>query len=473
MYLKLLDVDKFVDINLLREVTDPIYLEHGKPTPNGLFSHEIFGITQYDRSTIWSYVDLGESFLHPLAASNFKRYGRKFENIIFGIKNYRFENGDFIEDPEGETGLSFLYDNYDNIKWKETDSVTSNERIKFLKQGKDKLFITKFPVTPPFYRDINETSTIGVPEVNKLYKNLISQVIAMKKKSGSFVFFGNMTKRNIQQTLIDIFEHYVTNVFSGKHGIMRRNVMGVDIDRAAWLVMSSAKITGERYTDMPVSFDRSGVPLAALCSMGYDFVVKGVKDFFDNEFLRGGKYRYADFDGSEKYLDFIDPENEFSEEYIKKKISSFIKGHATRFETIDLPENKQGIEMKLRISGRFKKSGIFQRYATWTDVLYLTCHKLLSNKYVMTSRYPIEDFQSIFYTKPHILTTLKTSEVIIDDVEYKHYPVVHPDEDSSNAFINTITISNVYLKALGADFDGDSRNRVRVIEILHRNSVNA
>ena len=229
MYLKMLQMDDFVKVNNLQEITDPIYLEHKKPTPNGLFSYEIFGISQYDRSTIWAYIDLGARFLHPLAAINFKKYGSIFENIIYGLKNYRFENGKFIEDSEnGDTGIDFLYNCYDNIDWRQTESISSTERINFLKQGKDKIFITKFPVCPPFYRDINDNSNIGIPVINDLYKKVISQSLALKR-NGNFSFFGNLTKANIQKTLIEIFNHYVSQL-KGKNGIMRRYVMGHNID---------------------------------------------------------------------------------------------------------------------------------------------------------------------------------------------------------------------------------------------------
>ena len=129
MYLTLLDVDKFVQLNKLKEVTDPIYMQYKKPTPEGLFSQEIFGLTKEDRSMTWAYIDLGARFLHPLAAINFKKYSKNIENIINGTKNYRFEDGNFVEDPEnGETGIDFLYDHYDQIRWRNTESISSNEK---------------------------------------------------------------------------------------------------------------------------------------------------------------------------------------------------------------------------------------------------------------------------------------------------------------------------------------------------------
>lgn len=458
MYLSLLSMIDFVQNNNLKEITDPIYLEHGRPTPEGLFSHEIFGISQYDRQTIWAYIDLGSIFLHPLAAINFKRYGSVYENIIYGLKNYRFSNGKFIEDEDGETGIDFLYQYYDQIDWRETESISSSERINFLKNNpKEKIFIDKWPVTPPFYRDINDNSNVGIPEINKMYKKILSQVIALKKK-GSFSFFGNLTKANIQRTIVDIFNHYVLDKFHGKNGIMRKFVMGRNIDYSSWLVMSSPVIEGERYTDMAVDFDHAGYPLAAICSMGKPFILKSLKDFFDNEFLRTGKYPAMDYDGNIVYLDLIDPQSEFSEEFLEDKLTQFIKGYSTRFEPVKLPKNAQGIkDLYMSISGRFGSSeAVISRVATWTDVIYLAAERSVGNKYIMSSRYPIEDFYGVIYVKPRIMTTTKTVRAIIDGEEYPFYPVVEPGKDSSNSFVNTMSPCNVYLQAMGGDYDGDS-----------------
>ena len=459
MYLSMLQMDDFVKINKLAEITDPIYLEHKRPTPNGLFSYEIFGISQYDRSTIWAYIDLGAKFLHPLAAINFKKYGSMFENIIYGLKNYRFENGKFIEDPEnGETGIDFLYDHYDDIDWRSTDSISSTERIKFLQQGKDRLFITKFPVTPPFYRDINDDANTGIPVINDLYKKIISQSLALKK-NGNFSFFGNLTKANIQKTLIDIFNHYI-KLLKGKNGLMRRYVMGRNIDYGVWLVLSSPKIDGERYTDMQVDFDHFGYPLHAILSMFKPFVFHATKEYFENMFLRSGDFVVKDpKTGNMFRAKFVEPELDFSDDFINKKIEQFIKGHSTRFEPIELPRivGHENETHYMTLTGIFGSSkNIQERPMTWTDVFYIIANDITKNKRCIVSRYPIEHFYSLCYPKIRVMSTIETMPAEIDGVVYSHYPVVHPGEDSSNSFVNTLSPSNVYLKSMGGDYDGDS-----------------
>jgi DNA-directed RNA polymerase beta' subunit len=459
MYLKMLSIDKFVEINKLAEISDPIYLSAGRPTPNGLFSYDIFGITPSDRGSIWGYINLGAIFLHPLAAINLRRYSRNMEGLIAGVKYFRFEDGEFIEDPEGSTGIDFLYANYDKIKWKTSESIFPQERIKFLQQPKENLFITKFPVTPPFYRDISAGAETAVDKVNDSYKKLISQASALKRRSGSFALFSHMTRGNMQNLLIEVFNYYIFEKYHGKYGVMRRNVMGVDVDRGARLVMSAPIISGERYTDMQVDFHHTGIPLATACGIGFEFVVKGVKDFFDNEFIRGGKYPYVDkADGKTKYLTLIEPDIEFSEEVIKHKIEQFVHGPSTRFESIYIPKNKEGVTgLRMAITGRFGKASkeVSSRPATWTDVLFLVCNRVLKHKGVTITRYPIEDFYCIFHTKMSILSTTETMYAEIGGEKYNYYPVVNPDTDGSNSFADTLVFSNLYLKGCGGDYDGD------------------
>ena len=60
------DVEQFVKKNECKEISNPIlFLRENMPTPDGLLSNEIFGITKKERSGIFGYVDLGEYFIDP------------------------------------------------------------------------------------------------------------------------------------------------------------------------------------------------------------------------------------------------------------------------------------------------------------------------------------------------------------------------------------------------------------------------
>jgi hypothetical protein len=462
MEAKMASISEIIRVNNLPRVTDSIYFTKNVPTENGLFSQELFGISQYDRSSIWGYIELGDFFIHPLAANTMTRLNRKYSHLINGTKTFRFDEkeGIFIEDPNGETGIPFLYKNYDKIKWKDTDSVLQSERIECLKRPRDKIFIHQFLVIPPFYRDVNMNELSGVPsvhEVNDWYSTLIKLTSSLQNR-GSMMLFGNITRAQIQMNLGKLFDYYIGDQIRGKNGVFRKFVLGKNVDYGARLVISAPRIAMvDRHDKMPVKFRYSGLPLAMCCSLAFPFVVAGVKDFFDNEFIRGGRYPYIDDDGTKKYTTLINPEVEYSEEYIKKMIKKFIKGPNTRFEPIKIPKNELGEDLYMSIEGYFGKdrSTIAWRDATWTDILYMVCTDVLKNKHVYVTRYPLEDYFGIFPNRISVLSTVNTTTAIIGDTVYNDYPVVIVNGDSGTAFIDTLQISNTRLKGLGGDYDGD------------------
>ena len=57
------------------------------------------------------------------------------------------------------------------------------EIVKYLEKNRDRMFIKKYIVIPPFYRDKNTASSskrvVGLGGVNKLYNNLITRTNAL------------------------------------------------------------------------------------------------------------------------------------------------------------------------------------------------------------------------------------------------------------------------------------------------------
>ena len=63
---ELLDPAKLIKYNNLQEVSNPIFfIRDNIPTPDGLLSNEIFGITKESREGIWAYIDLKDWFIDP------------------------------------------------------------------------------------------------------------------------------------------------------------------------------------------------------------------------------------------------------------------------------------------------------------------------------------------------------------------------------------------------------------------------
>ena len=296
MKVNIVDTDRFIRVNDLKQVSNPVYFDRGRtPSDDGLFSYTIFGRPgSVERKQVFAYIDLKKPFLHPLVYKNLKRLNRKYEEVIAGEGSWKIVNGMLAEDPSGngETGLDFLYANWDNIKFGKTDSVQRTERVDFINGLKrNEAFMTKQIVIPAYYRDIDfsgvEQGKISHDEINDKYAKLLRLVSSLSSSEGlsGFDFMGNMTMMSIQNVLIDIFD-YFTSKIEKKKGIFRQAVMGKSIDFGCRSVISAPNFNMDSYKDLKVTFQSSGVPLGQCLVLFTPFTLKWLTDFFEKEFNR-------------------------------------------------------------------------------------------------------------------------------------------------------------------------------------------
>lgn len=473
MKINLFNYEEFIKINSLKEVTDPIMLDRGyNPTPLGVFSTDIFGRTESDRKTTWAYINLHEYFFNPYVYKVIKRIDRRIEGIIAGIDNYIIDkNGELVQDEEkGFTGIKFLYDNWDKIKFKSSKSEKREERLRLLKGlKKDVIFTKYYLVSPPFYRDINlqkkQEGKLGVDPINESYSKLIRLVSSIGTSEDDYTIVGNMTRAKIQLVLLDIYNYYMGKIRpsgNAKTGIMRQFVLGKSIDYGARAVMSTPKFNVNHFSEMKVNFTKTGVPLSICCTIFYPFILKWVKDFFENEFALE-TYPFMDKQGNIKKIKLKDPGAHFNDEYIQKNIDLYIHSYGDRFKRIPVP-NEDGLELYMKISGRkasvvdgkpsIETSPLINRHATWTDILYLAAVDVTEDKCITITRYPVTDYLSIFPSMVTVLSTRKTVPMYIDDKFYQYYPNIDlslSTNEVETSFTETLELSNLFLKALGGD----------------------
>lgn len=451
------NIDRIVAINGLRPVEGPVPIDKGLPTDDSIFSHSIFGQTTHERQNIPAYIDLKGHYLHPLTYHNLKALDRNFESCISGTQNFSIKDGKLVPDPNGDTGLEFLYKNWDKLEFRERKSVFANERIKNIKD-KSKSWVTKWIMLPAFYRDVNynEEGRPSYDEINDIYLFIIRMVNSVTQQE-QYGLISNISRARIQMALVQIHDRIMESQVKAKKGTFKKYVMGKNTDYGARLVISAPIISGETYDQVQVRFGRIGVPLSSVCAIFMPFVIYGVREFLQNEFQLSGKYPYRNEKGEIEYLTLKNPEYYTSEEYVIKMIKRFIYGTSTRFQPIELPENEEGRKGYLYLTGKFGKeqTTVSQRPMTWTDLLYIVCTDTLSDKHVYFTRYPIEDSFGINPSKFTILTTKKTIPALIGDKHYQFYPIVKVGKDSSTEFIDTLHVHNSYLPGLGGDYDGD------------------
>lgn len=476
MKIDLYDVDEFVKLNNLKEVTSGVLFQRGGvPHPDGLLSNEIFGITVKSRRETFAYIDLHEHFFHPHIYKLIKRMFANIDKIINGEEFYSLnKEGILVVDREnGETGIDFLYRNWDKITWKKNEGSDAagsirNERVGLLEKcKKSEIFISKLPVIPVFYRDVTSTSGGGkTGDLNKYYANLI-RVTTLLRDREMFGFQFHATNYNIQQCLLTIYDYFKGKV-EKKNGMIRKFLMGKTVDRCVRTVITAPNYHAERPTDMMVDYYHCAIPISQICSLAYEFMMHWLKNFFEREVISKELEKVV-YDPEEKsavqYLQLDNPSSYFDEKYIKNMMDTYIRDPSSRFNKIEVPvkNNTTGKPFYLRLTGRLLESkaetaSIVYRPLTVTDLLYMAAVDVTKDKKCMITRYPITDEFSIIINNIRVNSTTKVMPMMVNGHVYKWYPVIDFDAKPhiiGSKFIDSIQFSNSFLKGIGGDYDGD------------------
>lgn len=480
----LVDPDKLVEVNNLREITNPVFfVRNGVPSPDGLLSNEIFGITKYDRANTFAYIDLYETFINPLIYKMWCKSDSGIKDCVHGIRRFTItDNGELKEDPNGETGIKFLIKNIDKFKLKRTSSKRRDMQVNFLEKymGTPQMLIKKFIVCPAFYRDVNnDKGKVAIGAINELYRNLIVFVKALRESADYGLNLSDATRGRIQETLTQIYDWFgsgttingekTSDVIPGKLGVLRMSVMSKTTDYASRLVLSAPELKVEKLDDIEADLDYSVLPLASACVNFLPFIMYHVRRFFENEFSGDSVIPTMDKDNTIKYLHPKDYQIEFSDERIKKEIDRFCTGFSNRFIPIEVP-TIEGRVVRLRFKGRdvsaedfankadLSKYPIQDRDLTWCDVLYMAAVEATADKHILITRYPIDSYFNQYPTRIRIASTNKTTPMVVGNKYYKNYPYITQADigsNTSNSFIDTLNISNLYLDGIGGDYDGD------------------
>lgn len=441
------NIDKIVEQNRLPEITNPVYLDGSStPTKDGIFSYEIFGRPGGNRRKFqFGYIDLGKRFIHPVAYIQMLRLFSKLPDILTGNKTFKVTSeGHLIEDPDGETGIDFLYKNFDRIKFDDRgvkSRKTKNEI--FEAYTKDEVFCSKWLVIPPFYFDINLRTDEGarsIDELGSLYIKLISMTRLLKNE-GSF-FTSYSMENTIQTTLYDIYKIFATKV-SMKQGLIHKDILGKNVDYTVRGVVSAPSLRkANSYRDQEVPYGYVGVPLYMLCTTFFPFVVAELERLMQE--LNAYKVYLSNSAGHEILASTIDT---ISSTNYEKMIKLYAKSPENRTQEFKI-ETSDGANALENLA---KKLG---RKVTVTDILYIAVSEVIKDKFVIFVRYPLEDYRNVGTFRPVILTTEDTVEMHISELwKFKRYP----DLSKPNlSWIDSIRPNFSVLSAYDADFDGDT-----------------
>lgn len=407
-----LDVEAFIKANNVQEITDPMFfVKDGIPTSGGLLSNEIFGITKDERANIFGYIDLHDWFLHPLVYKLWGRMDHRIKEIVHGTKKFIVnEQGDFEESESGENGVEFLKKNIDKIHIRSTDSRKRDKKIQYIEKFKDKIFMRKYVVIPPYYRDVQSRSgNIGVGVLNKYYSSLLISVRSLQETEDYGIHMSNATRGRIQETIVNIYDCLCGTGsvdsdmvgLSKKRGLVRNAVMSKTADYGTRLVLSAPELKVETLDDMMVTLDYSALPLASACANFYPYILYWVKRFFENEFGSSGSYEIIEKSGKVEYVEVKNPLETFSEDNIKLQIKRFMLGFSDRFSPVEIPLTN-GKTAYMVFKGRnvpvtdvankveTGRSALVSRRMTWCDILYMAATEAVKDKHILITRYPMK-----------------------------------------------------------------------------------
>lgn len=464
MRIDLFDVEEFIELNHLQEVTSAVLFQRGDiPHPNGLISNEIFGTTVKSRKETFAYIDLHGHFFHPHIYKVIKRLFRNVEKIVNGELYYIInEQGTLVPDENGETGIEFLYNNWERIKWIPSEGVgMRNERIDLItKTPKNHIFMQYQIVIPPIYRDVTISQGGGgeTDDINKLYARLI-RLSTLVRDRDMFDFQFNSTNYNIQNILVDVYNYFKTKL-EKKQGLLRKYLMGRNVDYCTRTVITAPNFHASRPSDMMTDFRHAAIPISQVCSLAFPFVMRWVKRFFEREIFdnKTSKILYNPVtDKIEDSVELLNPEAYFTEKYFKKMIDTFIKDPESRFNKIEIPV-KGSKKLYLRFTGTrmdtsntSEISGLAFRPMTWTDLLYMASEEAVKDKHCLVTRYPLLDEFGIFLAEIRVLSTTETDVVSYNGQVYQWYPHIDfsvPSEKIATKFIDSVQFSNSYLPGL-------------------------
>lgn len=487
----LVDPDDFIKKNpSTKEITSSIFFTRfGQPDPDGLLSNEIFGLTKEERSGIYGYINLNDYFLQPLVYKKLYRLDRKFKDIVFGTKRYIINSsGELIEDDEkGKTGLKWLKSNFDSIKLKANGSDARKKHINWIKKNRKVLFINKLLVLPAYYRDVNTESSgmVSVGEINELYANIISNVRGIKDTQDFGIDVSDSIRGRIQEGILAVYDWICGNAnsllegstgLSKKNGIIRRAGLSKTTDFGARLVISAPDLKVETLDDMLVDCQHAAVPLASLLANFLPFIIFQVKRWIDNE-LTGDIAAYNTKTGKVEYITVDDIQMQFTEDVIKDQIDNFIHGYSDRLAPFTFKWNGRDINLKFQgtyatdknieqgiktgtniVDKQNLTTGDIDRVITWCDIFYMAAVEATRDKCVLITRYPIDSMYNQFPSQIIVASTNETEPMYYKGTFYKYYPKIRPEDigsNTSNTFVDTLRVSNLMLKIILGDYDGD------------------
>jgi len=263
MILQLLNIERYINENKLLEVKS-YKIPFKSYDENGLWSEQIFGpLGSKTRSERFGYIDLKGSFIHPIVFNMLETVSDETSRIIKEKSKFIVRDYKYIEDINGETGISFLIRTLPEVKLSSFCHSHKLENAKYIDSHLNFILIDKFLVTPASNRDIDIHSKINkieMEEINNLYIKLIvyiQQLIGIPDLDA-------ITNKKIQLQLNALVSHIKKIKLTGKKGLFRGTMLKKSMDYSTRLVLTN---------DPNIKLGTIGLPWHTLVAIFEPFVM--------------------------------------------------------------------------------------------------------------------------------------------------------------------------------------------------------
>lgn len=278
MAFKILDTEKFIkNVHAKLVDTPKTFNREFEPTPTGLQSKTIFGVTTKEKFQNYGYIDLKTTILHPLVYLNLGKINTVFNKVLQSKEKFSIEEGVLIPSPSGGTGLGWLLENWDKIKFSVYTKDSNKLFIDFIKNTQKNIFIiNKIPVIPIAYREsfMGKNKIIESNEIDDMYKKLLNATPGTASTYEGDSDFNNLVqavqktqntsrKDSTQQTVNAIYDYFVKKL-EAKSGFFRNTLAAKRLDNVARMVANARP-------DIPV--DCAAIPWHILLNVFDIFVV--------------------------------------------------------------------------------------------------------------------------------------------------------------------------------------------------------
>lgn len=501
MFIDILNVDEMIRKHGWKEVKVSNYFvpNTSENHPDGLVSNEIFGRPgSPERKTLWGYINLSDYFITPHVFYILSRLKRTIaSDMKQGLGIYYIDkHGELAKLEKGKTvpadalvkktgtGFNWLRDNWENLSWRITSDMSKlakDQRLLLQTLTKNEVFVNKCPVMPAFYRDVD----IKTNKRNKINTDFYAKIIHYSNiiaKTDSFFISDDdpdipkatSTHIKMQELLMEMYLFFI-NKCSGANGFINDHVVGKATDYGARLVISSPDINNERWDDCECDMSHSSVPLSIAINIFSPYMIYGFNQWIIN--YVGGRRFLPYFNKKtgkleEKELDpsYID---EFDVQKIRKTFNRYKKSKLFRIEPLTFKamdgtripisyfynntiDGKPVISIDTAVLDNGKLSSI--RYMTYCELFTIIANDVLADKHIFNTRYPVLNYNGTYTSLMNIIPSNKYKEVYVNGMFIKRFPDIDEnikEGEVEHMFTDTMRMYPLYLKALGADYDGD------------------